>query len=257
MSESLLAQFDREPVELINVERGWRVGSVQNFSEHMIHSNLTYAHRYEWVATVGTWSYGNDRVTGDKAKRLFDMFVERGHLSVLEFVPVGAGRFGESDDWMGMTLRHNPKAWTEVESDPKTGVDGINRRFWACFRIECPIFVARQIMRHRQFSYLELSRRYVNHKKQPFEFYGAPTGSLAAQMWIETYNDMVGAGTKPELARAFLPQATMTSFFVAGAIDGWRNFLKLRADDDHTQLETRLIAQQIKKALIEEQGWEL
>lgn len=254
MSESLLAQFDREPVEIVNAERGWRVGSVQNFSEHMIHSNLTYAHRYEWVATVGTWSYGNDRVTGDKAKRLFDMFVERGHLSVLEFVPVGTG---DRWDWMEMTLRHSPKAWTEIEADPKTSVDGINRRFWACFRIECPIFVARQIMRHRQFSYLELSRRYVNHKKQPFEFYGAPTGSLAAQMWIETYNDMVGAGTKPELARAFLPQATMTSFFMAGAIDGWRNFLKLRADDDHTQLETRLIAQQIKKALIEEQGWEL
>ena len=38
----------------------------------------------------------------------------------------------------------------------------------ATLRVRCPLFIARQVMRHRTFAFNEVSRRYVN---EPPEFY--------------------------------------------------------------------------------------
>lgn len=63
------------------------------------------------------------------------------------------------------------------------------------FYIECPIYVARQLMRYRCCSYLERSLRYC----EPFED-------------VPAYRSAIAAGMKREDARALLPLSTQTAY---------------------------------------------
>ena len=139
------------------------------------------------------------------------------------------------------------------------------------FEIECPIFVARQIMRHRTFSYNELSRRYVtdqlrfyvpemrakpkqgikqgssdylveNHKALT-RFYKNQVGES-----LLTYHILLEDGVAPEVARSILPVNLMTNFRMKGNLRNWFHFLELRLDR-HAQKETRIIAHKIAEEL--------
>lgn len=125
------------------------------------------------------------------------------------------------------------------------------------WHIEAPIFVARQWMRHRTWSYNEFSQRYSESK---LEFYLPPedridddeafhmeTAFLGAE---KSYRDLLNLGTKEETARMVLPLSTYTYF--RGKVN-FRNliaFLKLRTAED-VQPETRQIALQMVDLLRE------
>jgi thymidylate synthase (FAD) len=125
------------------------------------------------------------------------------------------------------------------------------------FRIECPIFVAREFMRHRIASYNEESARYkqlegvfwVPAPARPLVQEGKPghytmkpgskyqydyaVDSLqqAASFCYARYEDMLQAGIAREVARAALTVAVYTSFYVTMNARGLMNFLSLRVDD--------------------------
>lgn len=140
-------------------------------------------------------------------------------------------------------------------------------------RLKVPIFIARQIHRHRTFAYNEVSRRYV---KDELEFYwpekwrkaadnvkqgssdeAAPImleeGIMANEATVDTdmrydvnsvvswYKYMVENGVAPEQARMILPQNLMTTFYMTGNLRAWQNFLRLRLDS-HSQKEIRDVA---------------
>lgn len=145
----------------------------------------------------------------------------------------------------------------------------------ATLTLKVPIFIARQIQRHRTFSYNEISRRYVD---SPPEFFwpdkwrkradnvkqgssdeevdvmqGLATDSyfpvqqvMEAQLKaaVNTYNDALEAGIAPELARMILPQNMYTEFYMSGSLRNFSHFLKLRLHE-HAQVEAQQVAQMI------------
>lgn len=135
-------------------------------------------------------------------------------------------------------------------------------------KISCPLYIRSQIMRHRTFSYNEISRRYtdkdlefyipVNFRKQHKTSKQCSDGNLNdkenlhAQMCfqyvikkaLDNYNALIKSGCSRELARGVLPQCTMTEFYMTGNLRNWAHFISLRQSKD-AQYEVQIIANQI------------
>lgn len=142
------------------------------------------------------------------------------------------------------------------------------------FRFKAPIFVARQLQKHRVgFAWNEISRRYIDQEP---EFYvpsewreraeNVKQGSSNHKVdlsrldtmrtshhqpishpealfkeAIETYNSLLELNVCPEQARMVLPQAMMTEWIWTGSLLGWSRVYNLRSDS-HAQKETQIIA---------------
>jgi thymidylate synthase (FAD) len=140
---------------------------------------------------------------------------------------------------------------------------------FASFHVKAPIFVARQLVKHKFLRWNEVSRRYVDEEP---EFYvpevwrgrseDKKQGSDGVvhlgqhyppnQYFVdanEYYLDLLAEGVAPEQARMVLPQSTMTEWFWSGSLDAFASMCNLRLKDD-TQYETRLVAQQIDKVML-------
>ena len=134
------------------------------------------------------------------------------------------------------------------------------------FHIKAPIFVARQLVKHKFMRMSEVSRRYV--KNDP-EFYIPDTWREAADdvkqgsvgvarsqyfptsYMIQTqyeatqrYNKMLQQGVCAEQARMILPVNVLTEWWWSGSLDAFADMCKLRCATD-TQYETRIVADQI------------
>ena len=133
----------------------------------------------------------------------------------------------------------------------------------ATLKLKVPIFIARQIQRHRTFSYNEISRRYVDSPPEFFypDVMRARAGNLkqgsmneAADTTVDlewyvgvavgAYDKMLADGVAPEIARMILPQNMYTEFYMSGNLRAWSHFLQLRLDG-HAQKEVRQVAQQV------------
>jgi len=140
--------------------------------------------------------------------------------------------------------------------------------------IECPLYIRSQIMRHRTFSYNEISRRYTD---EDIEFYNPPIyrkqhksskqcsdgtvedqDNFKAEVIFQSmnqkahqaYTQLLDLGVARELARGVLPQNLITKFFMSGNLRNWTHFVKLR-EDSHAQEEVQILSKQIRK-IIEE-----
>lgn len=91
------------------------------------------------------------------------------------------------------------------------------------FKVRCPIFVARQLMRYRNASYIERSLRYCVPETREWakeiedpETAGSPWGTMVQheEYCRSVYNDFVCEGIKKEWARGVLPLSTMTVFLM-------------------------------------------
>ena len=134
---------------------------------------------------------------------------------------------------------------------------------FASFHVKAPIFVARQLVKHKFLRWNEISRRYVDDgisfyypevwrskatdKKQGSgpaladqEIDLGTTHTVVAQL----YNSLIDKGVCPEQARMVLPQSTMTEWYWSGSLDAFADMCNLRCAGD-TQYETRLVANQI------------
>lgn len=123
------------------------------------------------------------------------------------------------------------------------------------FEIKCPIFVARQVMRHRTASINELSRRYVEVGDDD-EFYIPNVKDEAQDIYsssytesVKKYKELLAAGIPTERARLVLPVALYTRFYWKMDLHNLMHFLKLRMSL-HTQLETRILASCIAKQVM-------
>lgn len=193
----------------------------------------------EGVAQIASLSYGNE--AAKNPQQLFDRIISLGHLSCLEFVPFPYLCEGKPC-LPSHSLRESPSFSTE---DYQFGDDnGENEYLATGFLVEAPIFVARQWMRHRSFSYLEMSRRYVKDSKVPVEFYGDEKLYIN-ELAVDTYDLLITSGEPPELARRVLPVGMMTKFYVGGFNRDWKKFCDLRSDP-HAQAEIRVFSDYIK-----------
>ena len=137
-------------------------------------------------------------------------------------------------------------------------------------RIKAPIFVARQLGKHRFMPWNEVSRRYVDDEP---EFYspslrvratnvkqgsGEDISTYELTKWYDgqnvvdlalaEYNNMLVAGVAPEVARAYLPQSMMTEWIWSGTLGAYCDMLRLRLDP-HTQYESRIVAEKVKEII--------
>lgn len=135
------------------------------------------------------------------------------------------------------------------------------------FRIKCPIFIARQWMRHRMNSYNEISYRYV---KSALEFYipthwryqdpknkQASLGEFqnenllhtyknALATAVATYEELLTQGVCREIARGILPLSTYTQFIFTCNLHSLMNFMRLRLHEG-AQHEIQVYAQALLK----------
>ena len=150
---------------------------------------------------------------------------------------------------------------------------------FASFHVKAPIFVARQLVKHKFLRWNEVSRRYVDDTP---EFYEPDTwrgraddkkqGSFGEvedvltrvivgenygeydwvdYKWVakEMYHELKMQGIAPEQARMVLPQSTMTEWYWSGSLDAFMDMCNLRCKLD-TQYETRLVAEYILSEMI-------
>jgi thymidylate synthase (FAD) len=133
---------------------------------------------------------------------------------------------------------------------------------FASFHVKAPIFVARQLVKHKFLRWNEISRRYVDDEP---EFYvpevwrgrskdkkqgsdGVVNPEYNPQ-YLDSkikfaYLQALDMGVAPEQARMVLPQSTMTEWYWSGSLDAFADMCRLRCKED-TQYETRLVADQI------------
>ncbi len=137
--------------------------------------------------------------------------------------------------------------------------------------LKVPIFLSKQIMRHRTFSYNEVSRRYTSEdiefyfpdwRKQSVSNRQASDGShgidaladlqlrRSYDLALETYNYLIERGIAREQARMVLPQSTYTRFIMTGSLRNWAHFVDLRIASG-AQEEAQFVAREVKH-IIEE-----
>ena len=134
---------------------------------------------------------------------------------------------------------------------------------FASFHVKAPIFVARQLVKHKFLRWNEISRRYVDDepefyvpdvwrgrsadKKQGSDGTWQPDyHKLDEVTWQirDLYNQMIYDGCAPEQARMVLPQSTMTEWWWSGSLDAFASMCQLRCKED-TQYESRVVADKV------------
>lgn len=124
---------------------------------------------------------------------------------------------------------------------------------WIPMEITTNIGIARELMRHRVFSYCQESTRYCNYSKKGLRFiksHGIKSNTFyqIVENWYET---LLEDGLKPEQARGVLPLDTATTFVMGGFKSDWERMLDLRLNEGAGKVHPQMkeLAQLIKLEL--------
>jgi len=144
-----------------------------------------------------------------------------------------------------------------------------------CLEIETTRDIARQILRHRSFSFQEFSQRYANPTEMEFEIREArlqdpknrqnsieSTDLNLQKEWqhqqytalgaaLQAYDWAIQKGIAKEVARAVLPEGlTPSRLYMSGTMRSWIHYIELRSSHG-TQKEHILIAKECAKVISE------
>ena len=137
---------------------------------------------------------------------------------------------------------------------------------FASFHVKAPIFVARQLVKHKFLRWNEISRRYVDDEPEfymPDQWRGRAddkkqgsagivedvrVGDISLTVKV-LYNSLIERGVCPEQARMVLPQSTMTEWYWSGSLDALADMCRLRITPD-TQQETKQVAIKIDRVML-------
>lgn len=242
---------------------------------------------YEQIELAGRTSYKsegriryNTEGRSETAKGFVEMLEKAGHGAALEHGTVyltipdsdhGANQaFGfyyenpysimhEVDEVIYVTTNYR----VIVESGRKTDLKWISepteyheKRYSIRFTLSRAI--ANEFVRHRVFSFLQESTRYVNYKDgltiiKPSNYDDYP---LEIQSIFDStmnaaesgYKEMIEHGAKPEQARDLLPLATKTELVMTGTESQWNAFFKLRCDK-HAHVDAQKLANDAKNLI--------
>jgi thymidylate synthase (FAD) len=177
----------------------------------------------------------------------------------------------------------NPKNQNNQATAPKLIKYLIKHKHWSPFEmasmqveIETTRAIAAQVLRHRSFSFQEFSQRYsdVNDlpaiglphlRTQDAKNKQASHDNLDPEIksWFEPqifalyeqaqalYDELLAHGIAKECARSILPLGTPTRMYQSGTLRSFIHYVEVRSGIE-TQLEHRLIAQDIKRIFIEQ-----
>ena len=179
----------------------------------------------------------------------------------------------------------NPTNQMNSETSEKLIKYLIKNRHWSpleqidiTLEIETTRDIARQMLRHRSFSFQEFSQRYsdVSALGDMFELSEArtqdlknrqnsiPTEDQKTQEWwndyqnnvIEycnmVYRQAIDLGIAKEVARKVLPEGlTKSRLYMKGSLRSWVHYLEVRGEGSGTQKEHMLVAAEIAKVITE------
>ena len=166
----------------------------------------------------------------------------------------------------------NPSNQNNTETNEKLIRYLIKNQHWSplemvsiCLEIETTRDIARQILRHRSFSFQEFSQRYAiadlgnelkeaRHQDKKNRQNSIKTDDVELQQqWnklqdnvikqaIDAYSWAISNGIAKEQARVVLPEGnTLSRLYVNGTLRSWIHYIELR-DGNGTQLEHAEIA---------------
>ena len=195
--------------------------------------------------------------------------------SDLSVVNAARVSFGKKSDWMPRV--HNGEAKVLQHKDDKLikflakhkHISPFGHAF-ATFHVKAPVFVARQLVKHKFLRWNEISRRYVDEDPefyQPKEWRGrsedkkqGSSGKVESMIFnsiflsnnksVVNYKKLLEEGVCPEQARMVLPQSMMTEWYWSGSLDAFADMCKLRCAPD-TQAETAEVAWGIDLKMID------
>ena len=185
------------------------------------------------------------------------------------------GAIADLDSLVAFCARvSNPSNQYNTETSDKLIKYLIKHKHWSpfemasvCLEITTTRDIARQILRHRSFSFQEFSQRYADPVKDLSFCYREARlqdnknrqnsietqNELLSQYWLQmqekvhqaaedAYKWAVNNGIAKEVARAVLPEGLMLSrMYMHGTIRSWIHYIETRTDPS-TQKEHRLIA---------------
>jgi thymidylate synthase (FAD) len=190
----------------------------------------------------------------------------------------------DAQELIGFCARvSNPSNQFNTETSEKLIKYLVKHQHWsplemvsACLEIETTRDIARQILRHRSFSFQEFSQRYADPTKD-LDFVvrearlqdpknrqnSVVTDNSELQAWWDakqkfiietvrsTYSQAIEKGIAKEQARAILPEGnTVSRLYMNGTLRSWVHFIELRSANG-TQLEHQLVAKECAKAIAE------
>jgi thymidylate synthase (FAD) len=190
----------------------------------------------------------------------------------------------DAQELIGFCARvSNPSNQFNTETSEKLIKYLVKHQHWsplemvsACLEIETTRDIARQILRHRSFSFQEFSQRYADPTKD-LDFVvrearlqdaknrqnSVATDDSELQAWWDakqkfiietvrsTYAEAIEKGIAKEQARAILPEGnTVSRLYMNGTLRSWVHFIELRSANG-TQLEHQLVAKECAKAIAE------
>ena len=143
-----------------------------------------------------------------------------------------------------------------------------------CMEIECTRDIARQIIRHRSFSFQEFSQRYAEAldmecsearlQDDKNRQNSIPTQDRELQRWWDemqrsliaqargVYGAALNNGIAKEVARKVLPEGlTYSRMYMNGTLRSWMHYVDIRCDEA-TQKEHREVAEKCKAILTEQ-----
>jgi thymidylate synthase (FAD) len=173
----------------------------------------------------------------------------------------------------------NPTNQMNDETAPKLLNYLMKNKHWSpfemvniCMEIECSRDIARQILRHRSFSFQEFSQRYAvadgyEYAEARLQDNKNRQNSLPVEdrelkrFWQEqqqevlkasrkAYENALNAGIAREVARKVLPEGlTTTRMYMNGTLRSWIHYVDVRTDPS-TQKEHREVAMACKELLV-------
>jgi len=182
----------------------------------------------------------------------------------------------------------NPDNQNNKETNEKLVKYLMKHKHWSplemvsvCLEVETTRDIARQILRHRSFSFQEFSQRYADptkdlefeirqarlqdpkNRQNSIELDSEMDGHAVLQgEWknkqqrvidasLDAYNWAISKGIAKEQARAVLPEGnTMSRLYVNGTLRSWVHYIELR-EANGTQLEHIEIAKEVAKVIAE------
>jgi thymidylate synthase (FAD) len=187
-----------------------------------------------------------------------------------------------TDDLISYAARvSNPANQLNTETSDKLLAYCVRNQHWSVFEmanvvmeIKCTRDIARQILRHRSFSFQEFSQRYAEAtgftvKETRLQDSKNRQSSLETsdrelmELWEEKQKELLrntesiykwalSNGIAKEVARVVLPEGlTMSTMYMNGTVRSWIHYIKLRTEAG-TQKEHREVAEQCKLLLLEQ-----
>lgn len=172
----------------------------------------------------------------------------------------------------------NPANQNNPETAPKLISYLMRNQHWSpfemvnvCVEIECTRDIARQILRHRSFTFQEFSQRYavadlyetsearlqdeknrqnsIEVQDRELERYWQEMQTDVLVAAKKAYGAALNAGIAKEVARKVLPEGlTMSRMYMNGSLRSWIHYLSIRTDKA-TQKEHRIVAEKIRSVI--------